>query len=247
MLVSFDNKGVQYKLDIAVKHNLTIPVKKQYNVNCYHLDEPEFTYFENEYFVGSLKKGGSVNCEKISFYPHASGTHTECALHVVDTGFTMLDVELPILQLCRVLTVHPLEEGDDYIINAAVLKGLSNAENATAICVRTLPNQAFKKHFKYAGTNPPFFTTDGIAHIKSLGFQHILTDLPSIDKEQDEGLLAAHKQWFVTNGVPDINRTITEFIFVDDQIKDGLYALSIQVPKMETDAVPSNVILYPCH
>ena len=82
-----------------------------------------------------------------------------------------------------------------------MLKNLGNAENATAICIRTLPNQAFKKHFKYAGTNPPFFTTDGIAHIKSLGFQHILTDLPSIDKEQDEGLLAAHKQFGGTSAL----------------------------------------------
>ncbi len=246
MVISFEVRGVSYSINTDKHSDLTLGVRKQNNVNCYHLDEPAFSYFENEFFIGSLKKGGSVNCEKISFYPHASGTHTECALHVVDAGFTMMDVEIPPIQLCKIITVQPQQVGDDKMINAEVIKALSNIEQATAIMIRTVPNLAYKKHFKYAGTNPPYFTTDAIRKIKDLGFQHLLTDLPSIDKEQDDGLLAAHKQWFVTNHLPEKNRTITEFIFIDDQIKDGNYGLSLRTPQIETDAVPSSVIIYPC-
>ncbi len=246
MIISFEDRGVQYSFDTEKYFDISIGIMKRDNVNCYHLDEPVFSYFENEFFVGSIKKGGSVNCEKLSFYPHASGTHTECALHVLDAGFTMLEVQIPFLQLCKLITINPLEMENNHVINENSLQGLSNVENCTALCIRTLPNKAFKKHFKYADTNPPYFTVEAMRKIKDLGFMHLITDLPSIDKEQDGGLLAAHKQWFVTNHLPDINRTITEFVFLEDSIPDGLYGLSLQVPKIETDAVPSSAIIYPC-
>lgn len=246
MKISFEVNGVNYNLQTDKVYDISIGIKKQNNVNCYHLDEPTFSYFENEFFVGSLKKGGSVNCEKMSFYAHASGTHTECALHVLDASFTMLEVQVPIMQLGKLITIQPKLIGEDKFIDEEVLSHLTNTEQATALVVRTLPNQNFKKHFKYAGTNPPFFTVNGIRKIKDLGFKHILTDLPSIDKEQDEGLLAAHKQWFLTNHAPDIERTITEFVFADNSIADGLFGVAIRVPKIETDAVPSSVLIYPC-
>ncbi|MES2617841.1 MAG: cyclase family protein [Bacteroidota bacterium] len=244
--MSFSQGNKSYSIDSERYHNITIGVKKQGNVNCYHLDDPEFSYFENPYFVGSLKKGGSVNCEKISLYAHASGTHTECALHVLDVDFSMLDIELPPVQLCRLVTLAPKKKGDDAVIDADVLAGIENSEACTAICIRTLPNEADKLHHKYADTNPPYFTTDAIAKIKALGFEQLLTDLPSIDKEQDDGLLAAHKQWFTTDNVPDRKRTITEFIYIDNAIEDGVYGIAIHCPKIETDAVTSQVILYPC-
>ena len=38
--------------------------------------------------------------------------------------------------------------------------------------------------------------------------------------------------------------TITEFIFVDNSIKDGLYILNLQVAPIENDASPSRPVLY---
>lgn len=246
MKISFEVKGVSYTIETEQVHDLSIGIKKQNNVNCYHLDDPSFSYFENEFFVGSLQKGGSVNCEKITFYAHASGTHTECALHVLPADFTMLDVQVPLLQLAQLVTIQPKSVGNDWVIDAEVLSTLSNQEQATALLVRTLPNQAEKLVHQYAGTNPPFFTVDGIQKIKALGFKHLLTDLPSIDKEQDDGLLAAHKQWFLTNGSADKAHTITEFIYAEKNIPDGMFGLAIRLPKIETDAVPSSVLIYPC-
>jgi hypothetical protein len=82
--------------------------------------------------------------------------------------------------------------------------------------------------------------------LQGLGFKHVLTDLPSIDKESDEGRLAAHKNWFLVNGNAPLDRTITELIYVPNSIADGNYVLNIQVPKIETDAVPSRILVYPC-
>ncbi len=245
MKISLHKNEKTYTIDDVVFYLLTIGIHKQNNVNCYYLNHPKFTYFESPQFSGNLKKGGSVNCEKISYYPHASGTHTECALHITDVDFTMADIEIPLLQLCILISITPTNINNDFVLNETHFSELKNIENATAIIVRTLPNTDEKLNKNYSDTNPPYFTKEALTHLKSLGFQHILTDLPSIDKESDEGQLAAHKAWFLTNGIAEKNRTITEFIYIKNEIEDGQYLLNIQLPKMETDAVSSNIFLYP--
>ena len=42
----------------------------------------------------------------------------------------------------------------------------------------------------------------------------------------------------------NIEKTITELIFVDSQIEDGQYILELQVAPFENDASPSRPILY---
>lgn len=246
MLMSFSAGNKSYSFDAGKYHNLTIAIRKGDNVNCYYLDDPAFSYFSNEQFTGSLKAGGSVNCEKISLYAHASGTHTECALHVLDVPFSMKDIDMPLLQLCRLVSIRPEERGGDKVIDENAFDALTNGEGATAVCIRTLPNEADKLHRHYAGTNPPYFTPAAVLKLKALGFRHLLTDLPSIDREEDEGKLAAHKDWFAENGVVTQQRTITEFIYAPENIPDGMYAVSIACPQIETDAVVSKVLLYPC-
>jgi hypothetical protein len=74
--------------------------------------------------------------------------------------------------------------------------------------------------------------------------------LPSVDKEKDEGKLLAHKAfWNVTdvknvNADARLNCTITEMIFVSDEVKDGSYLLNLQLASFENDASPSKPVLY---
>jgi hypothetical protein len=96
------------------------------------LDGPAFEYFKSDAFVGSLAAGGSVNCERISFYPHASGTHTECALHVLPVDFDMRSIQIPVLQMCKIVSVLPSQIGSDKCIDMAALKDLHNQENFEA-------------------------------------------------------------------------------------------------------------------
>lgn len=245
MKISLQKNEKTFTIDDSIFYSLTIGIQKQQNVNCYYLSNPEFTYFESPQFSGNLKKGGSVNCEKISYYPHASGTHTECALHIANVDFTMADIEIPLLQLCQLHSITPTIINNDLVISEKHFKSINNTENATAILIRTLPNTNEKINKNYSDTNPPYFTKEAMSYLKSLGFQHILTDLPSIDKESDEGKLAAHKAWFLTNEIADKNRTITEFIYIKNEIADGHYYLNMQFPKMETDAVSSQILIYP--
>ena len=244
MILSLKKNENFFTINDEVFYDLTLGIYKKNNVNCYYLNNPEFEYFESTEFIGNIKKGGSVNCEKISYYPHASGTHTECALHIADVDFTMLEIDIPLLQLCLLISISPLQNESDFIIDKSVINHIENKELATAILIRTIPNFNSKVNMNYSNTNPPFFTIDALFYLKSLGFKHLLTDLPSIDKESDGGLLVAHKAWFLTDGIAQKDRTITEFIFVDNQIKDNLFLLNIQTPKIETDEVSSKVIIY---
>jgi hypothetical protein len=65
-----------------------------------------------------------------------------------------------------------------------------------------------------------------------------------VDPEEDAGALAAHRIWWNYPENPRKKATITELIFVPDTVQDGLYLLNIQVPKIHSDAVPSQPVLY---
>jgi len=69
-------------------------------------------------------------------------------------------------------------------------------------------------------------------------------DLPSVDKEKDGGALAFHHSFWEVPQNNRLDRTITEFIFVDDAIEDGEYILELQLAPFENDASPSRPVLY---
>jgi len=161
-------------------------------------------------------------------------------------SFDMRSIQIPVLQMCKIFSVQPSRIGVDSCIDMKAIEALNNHENFEAIVLRTLPNEEDKCHENYSGNNPVYFEPEVLSYLQALGFKHILTDLPSIDKESDEGRLAAHKNWFLVNGNAPADRTITELIYVPNSIADGNYVINIQVPKIETDAVPSRILVYPC-
>ena len=98
---------------------------------------------------------------------------------------------------------------------------------------------------------PPFFSTDAIKFILSLGVNHLLVDFPSIDRAFDEGKLTNHHLfWNVPEGSHEVNasdvsqKTITEMIYVDNEIKDGCYLLDLQIASFKADASPSRPVIY---
>jgi arylformamidase len=99
---------------------------------------------------------------------------------------------------------------------------------------------------------PAYFSLEAMALVAALGVEHLLVDLPSVDRLMDEGRLAGHRVfWGLPAGCVDPARatrpgaTITEMIFVPDHVPDGLYALSLQIAAWASDAAPSRPVLYP--
>ena len=97
---------------------------------------------------------------------------------------------------------------------------------------------------KYSHTNPPYLAEDAAHYLREKGVLHMLIDLPSVDKEKDDGKLAAHKAFWHLQGVPRKEATITEFVYVDNSILDGCYMLNLQVAPFENDASPSRPVLF---
>ena len=76
------------------------------------------------------------------------------------------------------------------------------------------------------------------------GIEHLVVDLPSVDKEQDEGKLLSHKTfWQLENSIRK-NASITELAFISESISDGTYLLNLQVLPIHLDVSPSNPILF---
>jgi hypothetical protein len=84
------------------------------------------------------------------------------------------------------------------------------------------------------------------------GIETLVLDLPSADRGDDGGRLAAHRIFF---GLPPGSRnacdsrrpnaSITELAWIGSEIVDGLYLLDLQIPHFLTDAAPSRPLLYP--
>ncbi len=121
----------------------------------------------------------------------------------------------------------------------------------SALIVRTLPNDDSKMTREYGDVIPPYFSTEAMAYIVEYGFKHLLVDLPSIDRIFDDGKLTNHRMfWNVEKGSVEtyentrINSTITELIYVPNEVADGEYLLNLQIAPFDADAAPSRPVLF---
>jgi len=150
----------------------------------------------------------------------------------------------------ELISVAPEKTNDDFVITKKQIEKALNGRFPEAIVIRTLPNLESKKHKNYSKTNPPYLAEEAATFIREIGIQHLLIDLPSVDREEDEGKLLAHKAFWNVKDVNTLNVdarmhcTITEMIYVDDSILDGSYILNLQIASFENDASPSKPILY---
>jgi kynurenine formamidase len=155
----------------------------------------------------------------------------------------------------QVVTVDIAEVGFVRLadVKAWVLMGTA------ALVVRSLPNAVSKRNAVWSGNDAPYFEPEALAYLRDQGIVHLLTDFPSVDPEEDEGRLCAHHEWWgvpqrvmggnvlnVGAAHPRLGATITELIYVSEEVADGLYVLNLQVPNLRTDAVPSRPILFAC-
>src|SRR5262249_52682114 len=103
----------------------------------------------------------------------------------------------------------------------------------------------------YSDITPPYLSRDAAEFLVFRGIEHLVVDLPSIDRAHDEGRLTAHRVFFgLPPGSHSLSQarrprsTVTELAFIPDAVTDGPYLLEIQVPAIAGDAVPSRPLLY---
>ncbi len=217
-------------------------------------------------FSGSIATGASCNCSTITLTPHCNGTHTECAGHltlqpldafrIVPLGLVpaLLLTVAPDSAACAGGTSMPPPRTHDRLITPRLLAAAWSAQTRVlapvrALVIRTLPNPQGKLE-RTEGV-PPYLSPEAALWIVERGIEHLIVDLPSIDRIEDAGRLAAHRVFFgLPAGARELDQarraqcTITELAYVPDAAADGEYLLELQVPAICGDAVPSRPLLY---
>ncbi len=240
------------KIDLSKPIDISLPLTNtEENPIAWYLNKPEIEPVKNGDWIGKVSEGSpSTNFNNIFFNPHAHGTHTECLGHITKDFYSVNKCLKQFFFLAELISIQPENFNEDLIITKNQVENALNGKKPEALIIRTLPNSENKKSRKYSHKNPPYLSEEAAIFIRENGIQHLLIDLPSVDKEHDEGKLLAHKAfWNVTNtdilnADARINCTITELIYVDNLIIDGSYILNLQIAPFENDASPSKPILY---
>jgi len=198
----------------------------------------------SETFTGSVAAGASVNFNDIHFNPHAHGTHTECYGHITKEVHSVNNIFRKYFFYTEVITIAPEKYQDDFVISRKQLQYALRNRKREALVIRTLPNPRQKLKQDYTQSNPPYLLEETAIYLAEVGIEHLLIDLPSVDREEDYGALLAHRAFWNMDGKIRKKSSITELIYVRNEIRDGTYFLSIQLGSFENDAAPSRPVLY---
>lgn len=237
------NEGIDCSLPLKASNE---------NPTAWYVNAPSIEPVRANGWVGAVNEGGSVNFRDISFNPHGHGTHTECLGHITPEVHSVNGLAANLFYSAELITVDPEicinEDGlEDRVITAASLNGRLNGMHVEAVLLRTLPNASTKQQQQYSDTNPCFCDVDVIPLLNQAGVIHFLIDTPSVDREKDGGKLVFHHAYWGVPGNKRFDRTITELIYVSDEVEDGAYLLNLQTAPFVNDATPSRPVLYPIH
>jgi len=264
--LSYGGQKVRAALDRGVSLAIAVefggPGPRHFGVGA-----PEARPFSVGSFSGSVATGASANCSTITLTPHCQMTHTESVAHLTrESGDTWRVVPRGLLPAVVVsVTPEPAREsaessdpqpwGTDSLITRRRLRAawpMGRMVDPVAAIIRTLPNDAAKRSCDYSALMPPYLTREAVQWLVEKRIEHLVLDVPSLDRTHDEGRLVGHRIFF---GLPpgstsrgDAARsraTITELAFIPDEVHDGPCVLSLAVPAIGGDAVPSQPIVYP--
>jgi len=188
-------------------------------------------------FSGSVATGASCNCEVISVIPHCNGTHTESAGHLTREPLDAERVVPSGLLPALLLSVVPVAASD--------VSETSDLAAQTAFAPQALIIRSAR------APTLPYLSRDAAQAIVQHGIEHLVVDLPSLDREHDEGRLTAHRVFFGLapgdSSLQQVRRpaaTVTELALIPESLTDGPCLLELQIPAWRGDAVPSRPLLY---
>eukprot|EP00743_Colponemidia_sp_Colp-15_P005449 GILK01005858.1.p1 GENE.GILK01005858.1~~GILK01005858.1.p1 ORF type:complete len:764 (-),score=127.62 GILK01005858.1:137-2239(-) len=228
-------------------------------------------------FVGDRQVGSSCNVDIVTLCPHGDGTHTECAGHVLKEKLSLSDLRITggnsAALLLTAFGVRIGESGERYlakhseedlVVTAKALDASYNTllqQHGAILSSSTIPTLVIRTSESavrvFSGTNPTYLTLDAAQWIVDHKFSHVCVDLPSVDKEDDQGMLQVHR---ILMGLPTRaeedeivtkeyiaslpTRAVTEMCRIPSDIEDGVFLASIQIAPFEMDAAPTRILLY---
>ncbi len=251
MKATIQHNNTSFEIDFSKPIDISIPLTNtDANPIAWYIEKPVIEPVKMGDWVGKVSEGSSTNFNNIFFNPHGHGTHTECLGHITKDFYSINQALKQFFFLAEVVSVTPEEHGEDFVITKQQIENALADKSPEAIIIRTLPNETAKRSKNYSNTNPPYLGEAAAFYIREKGIRHLLIDLPSVDRESDEGKLLAHKAFWNVKDVNSLNAdarhdaTITEMIYVKDEVADGSYLLNLQIASFENDASPSKPVLY---
>jgi arylformamidase len=268
MKLTLEKDGRRYSFQTEKGMDLSISMNPN-GPRAWYVEPMRIDPVRTEQFLGSVAEGGAVNFRDVYFNPHGHGTHTENVGHIVDTdvpvvrsiGSSHYMAKLVTVVLMRQDATQGVSQGasqdlpqdlsqnletgasqGDWVVDEESLEGFDL--KVDALIIRTKPNDHSKVQRQYSGTNFPYLTISAMQRIVDAGVQHLLIDLPSVDREEDGGELAAHHLFWHVPVEPNFQKTITELIYIPNEIADGMYVLNLQVSNFANDAAPSRPMLF---
>lgn len=251
MLANISHKNNNFQVDLSKPIDISLPLSNnEKNPIAWYIEKPQIEPVRFGSWIGSVQNGATTNFNNILFNPHGHGTHTECLGHITKDFYSINQSLKNFFFLAQLVTIQPESIEEDWVITKNQLQKVLNNSNPEAFVIRTLPNEQSKTSKNYSHSNPPYLNEDAAVFLRQNQISHLLIDLPSVDKEKDEGKLLAHKAFWNVKDTTNVNldarfnATITELIFVPNHIPDGNYLLNLQFASFENDASPSKPVLY---
>lgn len=244
MIATITHKEQKIKVDLSKPIDLSLPLKHgENNPTAWYVPPVKMEAVVMGDWIGDIKKGGSVNFFNIYFNPHGHGTHTECVGHISKNKESVNNCIKTYFFTSQLISIDPEQRKEDLIITKSQIEPLIKRD-IESIIIRTLPNVENKKNKAYSNTNPPYLEKEAAELLRKIGIKHLLIDLPSIDKEQDGGILAAHHTFWDYPKNTRLDCSITELIYIHNDVKDGYYLLNLCFAPFDNDASPSRPTLY---
>lgn len=245
MIAEIQQEGKTFKIDLSKPLDISLALRGDHkNPVAWYLQAPEIEPVKDGDFIGKVSEGASVNFNNIFFNPHGHGTHTECVGHISREFHSINQTLKDFFFRAKLISLEPVKKDEDLVITESQLRQHFQKNEAEALVIRTLPNYIEKRSKKYSNTNWPYLEEAAARYIRECGVKHLLIDLPSVDKEKDEGKLLAHKAFWNYPKNTRLDATITELVFVPNSIDDGDYILNLQIASFQNDAAPSKPVLY---
>lgn len=246
MIISFTHQHKIYHADLTKGIDISIPIQNGFeNPNCFWSPMPSFEPVRAGDFIGDTQQGGVVNFKNIRINPHGNGTHTECVGHIAKEIYTINKCLKEFHFFAKLVSIFPqkMDNGDRVVTQSQLMEVLEK-DSCKAFIIRTMPNDDFKKTSNYSGANPPYLHHEAVSYLVDCGVEHLLVDLPSVDRSEDEGKLLAHKAFWLYPENVRSHCSISELIYVPNEVKDGFFLLNIQIASFEMDASPSKILLF---
>lgn len=244
-----------FEIDTECYHDLSLEIfHGSGSDRAFGIGPAEIKPYQFGEYKLEVASGAAVNCFDVTFNPHGNGTHTECVGHILSEHPSVNQVRIPTFMICLLLSVQVAEKQGDHLVRLKDLEPLMDPYikeantllwKPEAFILRTLPNESSKATTHWSGNNPPYIEPEVLTYVREQGISHFLTDLPSVDREEDGGKLLAHRAFWNLPEAPRFQSTISELLYIDSTIPDGIYILNLQTAAFQSDATPSRPLIFP--